>query len=245
MRLPVFTFDIRESSAFTEAFDPLEIAEQGFAFNSQQGRLSAADYEHWIAPYINDNAILEGLCNVLAGIEEPTDDAEALVEEIHMAFQDAAQYWFEDCFSPDADDISRALELAVDEVRGTEMMGVNTNFYWCGALASWPWEEVCTDEYAVTSTVLDKAKILKDGRLQLTYAGTPWSPALLRVAKAEGDDPGFGGNSEMELGVMARYIFKAAVERLTNWAASTVDSGAGIDRWMTKQLNEVFELVNA
>lgn len=116
--------------------------------------------------------------------------------------------------------LAMAVACGVAMVKGTYLFGINTASLWTGMLATFPWADVETDETAVSDAVLKLATVHEDGRLTVSYAGTPWEERLIAVAEEDHrDDPrpgqlsvdyGFGGNSDMELHTLARAVFENA-----------------------------------
>lgn len=249
--LPTFTFDLREHDEFDSKFGDLAVADDAFRCMDSEPPLDASAIE-WspLDEFIADEdwddvvAILSGGHSdtpmVRAGDpNDITDDRKAELndrynlDELDQPFRDALSWAYERALMVTDEDIEHELREAV-EAQGTEMYGVLTDGYWCGALASWPWADICTDEDAVIEQVLKRAKV-KGSKLTLTYAGTPWARRLLAFAREnEVDretgtvDYGFGGNSEMELGVMARYVFNGAVERLNKMRWDRVEHGVDV-----------------
>lgn len=254
MRLPTFTFDVKADVDFTNKFSDEAIADEAFGYSDYEPPLTADTIE-WspLDEFIDDDdwddvkALLSGgvAGSSMVRVDDPddiTDERKAELndrynlDELVQPFNDAVVWAYERALSVDDDDIERMLGDVIEDLKGSEMYGILTDSYWCGVLAAWPWGDVCTNEEAVIAAVLDKAKV-KGSTFKLTYAGTPYARKLLKIARDGGTwfdhddqppDPGFGGNSEMELGVIARYIVDATVERLVKQRGDSIER-SGVD----------------
>lgn len=242
--LPTFTFDLRATEDFDKLFGDEVVADRAAEAMMYEPEPDADYYRDALDEFVGD----DDLDAVVLALTEGLSDKVVLpypIDEIRQAFQDALQYAYERVYIIDDSAIESALTEAIGACAGEEMYGVLTDMYWCGVLASWPWAEITTDEDAVTSAVLAKAKV-KGSTYTLTYRGTEYARKLLKIARRDDSDLGFGGNSEMELGTIARYVRKEAIARLEQLTAARGERGIDVrSSDIRENLQRVFTEVNA
>lgn len=229
-RFPAFTWVLGEYEPYHKLFGDLERAEQVFEATIQEPAITKENFVFWVEDHTDDAE---------AWWDRAEDgDAEAL--ELRGLFDQALQWAYELAMTPDEDDCKLSLEDAVEACKGTPMHGVDTAVYWCGVLCSCPWFPIEQDELAVITQVLTHAVV--DGpRLTLSYGPTSYADRLREVAVEEGyADLCFGGNSEMELGVIARHVFDVALDDLSKRKLNRVEDRADFRGQITPLLTEFF-----
>lgn len=233
MMLPRFTFDVRESERFQKVLGGERVADMAMEYSDHVPEPDADAYRYSPLDEFVDDDHLEDLIAILVDDCAPEDPLRSMydVDAIRQAFRDAELWAIERCLIPSDDDIAHELGDVIEALKGTEMNGIITDVYWCGVLSMYPWGEITYDEEAVTSAVLDKARV-RGSHFTLTYAGTPYARKLLAIARhdEDGPDPSFGGNSEMELGTVARYVIAETVERLGRMVDRRLANGHDVKR---------------